>query len=81
MPPAWLVYAYYIVMFALVAYGMTRSGPKIPDATVQTGDSPTAQEGRPIPVVFGTVFIRDPNFYYFGGLRTMPIVSSGGGKK
>lgn len=81
MPPAWLVYAYYIVMFALVAYGMTRPGPKVPDATVQTGEGPTAQEGRPIPVVFGTVFIRDPNFYYFGGLKTKPIKTSSGGKK
>lgn len=88
MPPAsttaaisyWQI-AYYVAMFALTVYGLTRPQPKVPDATVQTGDGPTAQEGRPIPVVFGTVIIRDPNFYYFGGLKTKPIKTKSPGKK
>lgn len=77
----WWMVAYYVAMFAMTVYGLTRPQAKVPDATVRTGDAPTAQEGRPIPVVFGTVFIRDPNFYYFGELKTKPIKTSTPGKK
>lgn len=41
---------------------------------------PTAEEGRPIPVVFGTVLITGPNVIWYGDLRTRPIKSSGGKK-
>lgn len=41
---------------------------------------PTAEEGRPIPVVFGTVLITGPNVVWAGDLKVVPI-KSGGGKK
>jgi predicted phage tail protein len=42
---------------------------------------PTATEGRPIPVVFGTVLLRGPNVVWAGALRTEPRYSDSGGKK
>jgi len=41
---------------------------------------PTAEEGRPIPVVFGTVLLRGPNVVWAGDLRVDPIRKSGGKK-
>jgi len=79
MPYAWVAYVFYIAMFAVAVYSVMNA-PKAPDATVQTADAPTASEGRPIPVVFGTVLIRDPNIVWYGDLNTIPIVSSGGKK-
>ena len=79
MAITWVTYAFYIVMFAVAVYGIMNA-PKAPDATVQTGEAPTAQEGRPIPVVFGTVMVRDPNIVWYGNLSTSPIVSDGGKK-
>jgi hypothetical protein len=41
---------------------------------------PTAEEGRPIPVVFGTVLITGPNVVWAGDLRVDPIRKKGGKK-
>jgi predicted phage tail protein len=41
---------------------------------------PTAEEGRPIPVVFGTVLISGPNVVWAGDLRVDPIRKKGGKK-
>lgn len=43
-------------------------------------DLPTAEEGRPIPVVFGTVLLRGPNVVWAGDLKTKPIRKKGGKK-
>jgi len=39
---------------------------------------PTADSSRSIPVVFGTVLIKDPNTVWYGGLSSYPIKKSGG---
>jgi hypothetical protein len=41
---------------------------------------PTAEEGRPIPVVFGTVLLRAPNVVWAGDLKVTPIRKKGGKK-
>ncbi len=43
-------------------------------------DIPTAEEGRPIPVIFGTVLITGPNVVWAGDLRVDPIKKNGGKK-
>jgi hypothetical protein len=78
MPMFWL-WVGYAVLFASVVY-LALNQPKVPDATVQTGQAPTAEEGREIPVHFGTVMVRDPNIVYYGNLGTSPILSDGGKK-
>lgn len=54
-----------------------------PDATAGKLDTPTADEGSPIPVVFGTVLVKQPNVVWYGDAATTPIKASAttGGKK
>ena len=49
-------------------------------ATLEDFDIPTAQEGRAIPVVFGTVTVRGPNVVWYGDLYAKPIKKKGGKK-
>lgn len=49
-------------------------------AGIEDVDAPTAEEGKPIPVVFGTVWITSPNLIWYGDLRTTPITKKGGKK-
>jgi len=43
--------------------------------------APVAEEGRPIPVVFGEVLIEAPNVVWYGDSEAQPIYSDGGGNK
>ncbi|MCP3868315.1 MAG: hypothetical protein GY703_09525 [Gammaproteobacteria bacterium] len=43
-------------------------------------DAPTAEEGREIPVLFGTRDIRGANIVWYGHLRTDAIRRKGGKK-
>lgn len=71
------------VVMAAIQYALT---PK-PKNTAPTAaglddfDAPTAEEGREIPVVFGTVLLRGPNVVWYGDLEVEPIVQESGGKK
>jgi hypothetical protein len=58
---------------AVLAYALTPK-PKIPKdrapATIDDFDFPTAEDGREIPVLFGTREVSGPNVVWFGDLRT-----------
>lgn len=41
---------------------------------------PTANEGKSIPVLFGTRDISDPNVVWYGDLKTVAVKSKGGKK-
>lgn len=75
--------AAYIV-FMLVSYAlavhMAPKPEKPKPAALADFEIPTAEEGRPIPVVFGTVRINGPNVIWYGDLRTVPIKTKGGKK-
>ena len=75
----WVQIAIMIVA-ALVAYALAPKPPIPKPASLEDFDVPTAEEGRPIPVVFGTVWIKGPNCLWYGDLSSIPI-RSGGGKK
>lgn len=42
--------------------------------------APTAEEGREIPVLFGTRDLRAPNVVWYGDLKTVAIKKKGGKK-
>lgn len=46
-------------------------------------DDPTAEAGKPIPVVFGSIFIKDSNILWFGekSHREYDVKEKGKGKK
>jgi hypothetical protein len=42
--------------------------------------APTAEEGREIPVLFGTRLMKAPNCVWYGDIRLVPIKKKGGKK-
>ena len=69
-----------MIVSALLSYALAPK-PKPPKpASITDFDIPTAEEGREIPVVFGTVWITGPNVLWYGDLRSEPIKKKGGKK-
>ena len=74
---------WYIVVFivALVVAHATAPKPQSqPPAGLGDIQAPTAEEGREIPVLFGTRRLKGPNVVWYGDLRTEAIRKSGGKK-
>lgn len=68
----------WLVTFIISAVLAVVLAPNPPDggttaATLSEFDFPTAEEGRSIPVIFGTVRIQDPNTVWYGHLKTIDI--------
>jgi len=74
-PATWI----WIITTA-ISYLLAPKPEKPKPASLRDFDIPTADEDRPIPVVFGTVTITGPNTVWYGDLRTVPIKSKGGKK-
>jgi len=73
---------WYFVVFVValgVSYAMM---PKPGRQNVEPGtiESPTAEEGREIPVLFGMREIKGPNVVWYGDIRTVAIKKKGGKK-
>mgnify|MGYP001769701133 FL=1 len=75
----WMQIVVWIVT-ALIQYALTPKTPQPQAAELKDFDAPTADEGRPVPVVFGTVLVKSANVVWYGDLRTTPIKSKGGKK-
>lgn len=69
-----------LVVSVIVSYAL-RPKPAVPKpAALEDFDIPVAEQGRPIPVVFGTILLTGPNVLWYGDLRTTPIKVKGGKK-
>ena len=57
--------------------------PKPASVSPGTVDVPVAEQGKPIPVLFGTRVIRQANCVWYGDIKTTEIrqTSGSGGKK
>ena len=81
---AWTFVVQIVASLALTAISYVlapRPKTTLPTAAgLDAFNLPTAEEGRPIPVVFGTVLLRGPNVVWAGDLKVDPIRSSGGKK-
>jgi hypothetical protein len=73
----WLYAIALIVSVALSVAMRPRPQAQKPPALADFA-VPTAEEGREIVVIFGEVWIEDPNVLAYGDLRTTPIKASGG---
>lgn len=75
------MFAYFVISL-IVSYAVSVAlapKPETPKAAALADfELPTAEEGRPIPVVFGTVMISGPNVVWYGHLKTKKIKSGGG---
>lgn len=74
---------WYIAVFAaalVVAYAYAPKPQNQPPAGLGDFKVPTAEEGREIPVLFGTRLIEGPNVVWYGDLKTVAIRKQGGKK-
>lgn len=72
-----------IIMIAvsLLISHATRVKPPTPrPAALEEFNVPEAEDGRECAMIFGTVWIDDPNILYYGDLRNTPIKVKGGKK-
>jgi hypothetical protein len=77
---AWFVYLAILVVSVGVSIALAPK-PTVPKpAQLSDFDVPTAEEGRPIPVVFGTVKVTGANVLWYGDLKTYAIRTKGGKK-
>lgn len=77
-----VIWGYVIVLIisVVVSYALAPKPPQPPKPSLEDFDFPTAEEGRPIPVVFGTAWISGPNILWYGDLDTEAIRVKGGKK-
>ena len=75
-----LVQLAVLVIANLISQALAPKPPKPKPAAISDFDVPVAEQGRPVPVVFGTVLVRGPNVIWYGDLSTTPIRSRGGKK-
>jgi hypothetical protein len=71
-------YFIILIVVAILTYAMmprpkSQTPPALGDLNV-----PTASEGRDVTMIFGTVWIDDPNVINYGDLRTDPIHGDSG---
>jgi len=71
-------YVAVLVIAVVAAVVLAPKPPKQRPAALTEFDIPTAEEGRPIPVVFGTVLVQSSNVVWYGDLAYARVRSSGG---
>ncbi len=76
---AWL-YIIYFVVALVISFAMQPKPQSQKAAGLGDIQVPTAEEGREIPVLFGTRDIDGPNVVWYGDLKTVAIKSKGGKK-
>lgn len=76
---AW-VYAIVFVVALVASYAMMPKPQNAKPAGLADIQAPTAEDGREIPVLFGTRDINGPNVVWYGDLRTVAIRKKGGKK-
>ena len=74
---------WYIAVWIVALVAVVAAMPK-PQTAPPPGlgdiDAPTAEEGREIPVLFGTREMQGPNVVWWGHLRTIAVKKKGGKK-
>ena len=77
----WFVQLLIGVALQIIGY-LLMPKPKQPEPPeAQDMDDPTAEAGRPVPVVFGTIEIKGLNIIHFGEKQKIERKKSSGSKK
>jgi hypothetical protein len=71
-------YVIIILLTLVVSFAYRPKAPSQKPPALADFQVPTADEGREVMVIFGEVWIDDPNVLAYGDLRTTPIKASGG---
>jgi hypothetical protein len=73
-------YTVILVVAGLIATALAPKPPGPKPAALSDFDVPTAEDGRPLPVIFGTVTVSGPNVIWYGDLNSSKIRAKGGKK-
>jgi hypothetical protein len=68
------------VVSMVVSYALRPKPPSMDPAAASDFTAPTAEEGREIPVLFGTRDIEAPNVVWYGHMKSVAIKKKGGKK-
>lgn len=69
---------FVIFLVALVlAVALKPKAPNQPPASLSDIGVPTAEPGRPVPIIFGTVLLKSPNIVWYGDLGYTAVRSGG----
>lgn len=63
---AWFLQLLLGIAFQILGYLLAPKPKKEKPPAATEMDAPTAEAGRPIPVVFGTMLVKSPNFLWWG---------------
>lgn len=81
MAASWIIYI-VVMVISTVLQIVLRPKPNVPHVLPgQVNNVPIAEQGKPIPVVFGTRYVRQPNVVWWGLARPVPIMRKLGGGK
>lgn len=59
------------IAVAVIAYALTPKPKTAKPPAAQDFQAPTADAGRPVPVVFGTLTVKGVNILYYGDVQTV----------
>jgi hypothetical protein len=68
----WFFFAVFVVAFVIAYATMPKPQTRKP-AGLDEFQAPTAEDGREIPVLFGTRDLNGPNVVWYGHLNVTPI--------
>ncbi len=74
---AW-VYAIIFIVALVIGVAMAPKPQTQPPAGFDEIQAPTAEEGREIPVLFGTRDLKGPNVVWYGDFSSVAVKKSGG---
>lgn len=63
---AWFISLLIGLALNIIAYLLMPKPKQQKPPAVRDMEGPTAEAGRPIPVIFGTVLVKSPNFLWWG---------------
>lgn len=72
------IYLIIMIIMIILAVALAPKPKSSKPPSLQDFDVPTAEDGREVIDVMGTVWIDDPNVIWYGDLSTQPIKASGG---
>ena len=72
------VYLVVFIVALFIAYAMAPHATTPAPSSLEDMNIPTAEPGRPIPVIFGKRLVKDPNTVWYGDLRYEPIKTKSG---
>lgn len=76
----WPMVVVWVVMLVVGYAMMAKAGQNQPSPGVGEVNAPTAEEGREIPVLFGTRDLSAPNVVWYGDVKTSAVRKKGGKK-